>query len=57
MELTDKSAQMYVKPSAKGKPICELLLGNVIEHALHGWVVVDNVQASAMLLSALRRGA
>jgi phage/plasmid primase-like uncharacterized protein/KaiC/GvpD/RAD55 family RecA-like ATPase len=57
MELTDKSAQMYVKPSAKGKPICELLLGNIIEHALHGWVVVDNVQASAMLLSTLRKGA
>ena len=57
MELTDKSAQMYVKPSAKGKPICELLLGNVIEHASHGWVVVDNVQASAMLLSASGKGA
>ena len=48
---------MYARPAAKGKPISELLLGQIIEHHEHGWVVVDTVQADAMLLSALRKGA
>lgn len=55
MELTEASAAVYVKPSAKGKPISELLLGQIIDHFEHGWIVVDNVQADAMLLLASKR--
>lgn len=57
LELTESSAAMYARPAAKGKPISELLLGQIIDHHEHGWVVVDTVQADAMLLSALRKGA
>ncbi len=57
LELTEASAAMYARPAAKGKPISELLLGQIIEQFEHGWVVVDTVQADAMLLSVLRKGA
>jgi hypothetical protein len=57
MELTESSAAMYVRPAAKGKPISELLLGQIIAHCEHGWIVVDAVQADAMLLLATRKGA
>jgi hypothetical protein len=55
MELSEASAVVYTKPSAKGKPISDLLLGNVIVHCEHGWIVVDAVQASSMMLSASRK--
>jgi len=51
LELTEASAIVYTKPSAKGKPISELLLGQIIAHVEHGWMVIDTVQASAMLIS------
>lgn len=57
MELTEASASMYARPAAKGKPISELLLGQIIAHCEHGWIVVDTVQADAMLLSVMRKGA
>jgi len=52
LELTEASAQMYARPAAKGKPIGELLTGQIIGHYEHGWIVLDTVQASAMLLRA-----
>lgn len=50
MELTEASASIYVRPSSKGKMIGELLSAQVIEPYEHGWIVLDPVQASAMLL-------
>ena len=55
LELTEASAAVYTKPSAKGKPISELLLGKTIDHFEHGWIVVDIVQGDSMLLSASKR--
>ena len=57
MKLTESSAAMYARPAAKGKPISELLLGQTIAHCEHGWIVLDTVQADAMLLLASRKGA
>jgi len=57
MELTEASAAMYARPAAKGKPISELLLGQIIDHCEHGWIVLDTVQASSMMLLALQKGA
>lgn len=48
--LSPSSADVYVKPSAASKPIAELLLAEVIQSHEHGWVVIDEVQSSAMLL-------
>ena len=50
MGLTQSSADVYVKPSASGKPIAELLLAEIIEPFEHGWIVSDEVQSSAMML-------
>jgi putative DNA primase/helicase len=52
LELTEASASIYVRPSSKGKPIGELLIAQVIDSYEHGWIVLDTVQASAMLLRA-----
>ena len=48
--LTEASAQRYIKPSATGKPIAELLVAEIIEAHEHGWIVVDPIQAGAMLI-------
>ena len=45
----EASAKQYIKPSAQGKPIADLLMGEIIEAFEHGWVVIDNLQASVML--------
>lgn len=50
MDLTEASASIYVRPSSKGKPIGELLLAQIIGPFEHGWVVLDAVQASAMMM-------
>lgn len=52
LELTEASASIYVRPSSKGKPIGELLIAQVIDSYEHGWIVLDTVQTSAMLLRA-----
>lgn len=52
MELTEASASIYVRPSSKGKPVAELLLAQVVENYEHGWIVLDSVQASSMLMRA-----
>jgi hypothetical protein len=48
--VTESSAKMYVKPSAAGKPVNELLVGEVIAPCEHGWIMLDEVVSSAMLM-------
>lgn len=52
LELTEASANLYSRPAAKGKPICDLLVGQIIDQHEHGWIVLDSVMASAMLIRA-----
>ena len=52
LELTESSANLYSRPAAKGKPICDLLVGQIIDKHEHGWIVLDSVMASAMLIRA-----
>jgi hypothetical protein len=47
---TQKTAEIYVRPSSKGKLIHELLLTEVIRAFEHGWIVIDDTQASSMLI-------
>jgi hypothetical protein len=49
-EMKETGAEQVCKASAKGKMICELLLGEMIKKESHGWVVVDNLQVSALAL-------
>lgn len=51
--LSESSAKAYVKPSVQGKPIAELLINNVIERDSDGWVLVDEVAASALLMQKM----
>jgi len=55
MGLSDASAKQYVKPSLIGKPIADLLVSEIIEAFEHGWIVVDEAQASSMLLRKCER--
>jgi phage/plasmid primase-like uncharacterized protein len=55
MGLSDASAKQYVKPSLIGKPIADLLVSEIIEAFEHGWLVVDEAQASSMLLRKCER--
>jgi hypothetical protein len=48
--VSESSAKMYIKPSANGKPVNELLVGEVIAAYEHGWVLLDEVQGSAMMM-------
>lgn len=48
--LTESSAQAYTKPGRDGKPIADLLLGGVIEHHEHGWILLDQVHAASMMM-------
>ena len=50
LELTEASSNIYSRPSSKGKPICDLLVGQIIDQHEHGWIVLDSVMASAMLI-------
>lgn len=52
LELTESSANLYSRPAAKGKPICDLLVGQIIDQHEHGWIVLDSVMSSAMLIRA-----
>lgn len=48
--ISEASAKVYIKPSANGKLIADLLLAEIISAHEHGWIVIDSVQASAMLM-------
>lgn len=50
MDVGEASARQYIKPSATGRPIADLLVAEIIEAFEHGWTVVDEAQASAMLI-------
>jgi hypothetical protein len=52
LDINPKSADVYVKPSQKGRVICELLKAGMIQNFEHGWVVTDPAWASAMMLGA-----
>jgi len=55
MNVSEASAKVYIKPSAIGKPIADMLVAEIIEAFEHGWVVVDDAQASAMLIRKSER--
>jgi hypothetical protein len=46
----ESSAKMYARPAASGKPISELLSGELIRSHEHGWIVVDEMNASVMMM-------
>lgn len=50
MDVSETSAKQYIKPSAPGKPIADMLVAEIIEAFEHGWIVIDDAQASAMLI-------
>ena len=50
LAVSKASAKQYIKPSVPGKPIADLLTAQIIEAFEHGWIVIDQVQASAMLI-------
>ena len=50
MDISEASAKVYIKPSAIGKPIADLLVAEIIEAFEAGWIVVDAAQASAMMI-------
>lgn len=50
LEMKEASAKLYCKPAAKGKVISELILSEMIEPTDGGWIVCDQVQASAMMM-------
>ena len=55
LDIKEASAKQYIKPSVPGKPIADLLTAEVIATFEHGWVVVDDAQASAMLIRKSER--
>jgi phage/plasmid primase-like uncharacterized protein len=55
MNVTETSAKQYIKPSVPGKPIADMLVAEIIEAFEHGWTVVDETQASAMLIRKSER--
>ena len=50
LDVSEASAKQYIKPSVPGKPIADLLTAQIIEAFEHGWIVIDPVQSSAMLI-------
>jgi putative DNA primase/helicase len=55
MNVSEASAKVYIKPSATGKPIADMLVAEIIEAFEHGWTVIDDTQASAMLIRKSER--
>ena len=53
--LSEASAKQYIKPSMPGKPIADLLMAEIIEPFEHGWVVVNETQASSMMIRKTER--
>jgi hypothetical protein len=50
--LSQATANTYAQPGKKGRLINNLLLAEVIAPMEHGWVVVEPVTASSMMLSS-----
>jgi len=51
--MSEASAKQYVKPGATDKMVGALLISGVIKPHFHGWIVVDEGTAGAMLISRL----
>ena len=50
MGISEASSKVYVRESATGRPIADLLLADVITSSEHGWVVANDVLASSLLI-------
>ena len=46
----EATAKLYAKPSQSGRPISDLLTGELISAHEHGWIVTDEVNAGAMMM-------
>jgi putative DNA primase/helicase len=55
MNVSESSAKVYIKPSATGKPIADMLVAEIIESFEHGWIVIDDTQASVMMIRKSER--
>jgi len=55
LAVSEASAKQYIKPSVPGKPIADLLMSEIIEVFEHGWIIIDEAQASAMLIRKSER--
>ena len=51
MGLGEASIKQYLKPSAEGKLIHDLLQAGVIKPHEHGWLIEDDGLASSLLMS------
>jgi hypothetical protein len=49
-DVSKHSIKQYLKPSASGKLIHDLLLGEIIKTMDDGWVVIDCIMVSSMML-------
>jgi hypothetical protein len=50
MGISEASSKVYVRESATGRPIADLLLADVITSSEHGWVVTNDVLASSLMV-------
>ena len=48
--LSESSAKLYIKPSATGRVIADLINSEIIFNMQDGWGVIDPVQASSMMI-------
>jgi phage/plasmid primase-like uncharacterized protein len=55
MNVSETSAKQYIKPSVPGKPIADMLVAEIIESFEHGWIVIDDTQASVMMIRKSER--
>lgn len=50
LALSEASAKLYMKPSATGRVIADLINSEIIAIMQDGWVVIDPIQASSMMI-------
>lgn len=50
MGIKENSAKVYISPSQKGKVIHELLIAEIIRNFENGWLVIDDIFSSQMML-------
>lgn len=55
MGLSEATAKQYIKPSVPGRLITDLIVAEIIESLEHGWIVTNEIQASAMLIKRSAR--
>ena len=47
----ESNAKQMIKPSAQGRPVCDLLHSGVINPFEHGWIVADGTLSSALMMA------